>query len=125
MRRAVRPAAFALAAFLAAGALRAQSAAAPGYAFEIKVVPQGEATPRQYLCEATVKDLATGEVVFAPRLQVRAGTPGVASSSGEKGKRDYLLSVSIEGEGKQANCVVEIHDGETLIASQKASIKLR
>ena len=95
-----------------------------GYGLEVKIRPVAEA-PGQYVCEATATDLATGNVVFAPRLQVVAGKSNVASSSDEGGKRDSLLSVSVEGEGKEARFTLEIREGETLVASQKASVKLR
>ena len=98
----------------------------PSYAIEVKITPaSGGAAPAQYTAEATVKDLGSGETVFAPRIQVAAGKNGIASSDVGKGKLDYLLSVSIEGEGKQANFFLEVHDGDTLLASQKASVKLR
>jgi hypothetical protein len=103
-------------------ALRAQ--AGSGFAMEVRITPMAGA-PGQWMCEATATELASGKVVFAPRLQVVAGKSNAASSGGEKGARDYLLSVSIEGEGKEARYMLEIHDGETLIASQKASVKLR
>jgi hypothetical protein len=96
---------------------------APSYAMEVKITPAGAAG--QYVGEATVQDLSTGQTVFSPRVQVQAGKNAIASSDVGKGKLDYMLSVSIEGEGKQANFFLEIHDGETLLASQKASVKLR
>ena len=68
---------------------------------------------KQFVCEATLTDLATNQVVFSPTLQVLAGKSNVASSGGEKGARDYLLSVSIEGEAKEARYTLEVHDGET------------
>jgi hypothetical protein len=94
-----------------------------GFSVEVKISPMA-AAPGQYMAEATATELATGRVVFGPRIQVLAGKSNVASSSGE-GKRDYLFSVSIEGEGKEARYTLEIRDGETLIASQKAAVKLR
>ena len=112
---------FALA-FLAPGA--DAPAKAPQYSVEVKVSPLGEGAERQYLGEATVKDLATGATVFAPKLQMMAGKSNVASSTDEKG-RDYSISFSVEGEGKEARFSLQIRDGETLISSEKASIKLR
>ena len=122
MKRTVLAAAlFAIAAFArgAEGAGRA-----PQYAVDVKIAPAGDAAARVYRAEVTVKDLATGETVFAPHLEVMAGKANVASSTDEKG-RDYSLSVSVEGEGKEARYSLQIRDGETLIASQKASVKLR
>jgi hypothetical protein len=123
----VKKTALVLAACVAALALFGQSGQgpkAPSYAMEIKITPVG-GTPINYTAEATVKDLGSGETVFSPRLQVAAGKNGIASSDVGKGKLDYILSVSIEGESKQANFFLEIHDGETLLASQKAAVKLR
>jgi len=116
-----------LAACVAALALFGQSGQGPktpSYAMEIKITPAG-GTPTNFMAEATVKDLGSGETVFSPRLQVVAGKNGIASSDVGKGKLDYTLSVSIEGESKQANFFLEVHDGETLLASQKAAVKLR
>jgi hypothetical protein len=121
-RAALAAAVFAALFWTGATALRAQ--AGSGYAIEVKISPMAGAAG-QWMCEATATELSTGKVVFAPRIQVMAGKSNVASSGGEKGARDYLLSVSIEGEGKEARYMLEIHDGETLIASQKASVKLR
>jgi hypothetical protein len=112
------------AAFLGAVALAQPAERGSGFAIEVKISPVAGAAG-QFLCEATATELATGAVVFAPRLQVLAGKSNVASSGGERGKRDYLLSVSIEGEAKEARYTLEIRDGETLIASQKAAVKLR
>ena len=95
---------------------------APGYAFEVKIAPRPDA-PKQFVCDATATDLATGKVVFAEKLEVAAGKSNVASSG--EGKLDFLLSVSVEGEAKEARYTLEIHDGETLIASEKAAVKLR
>jgi hypothetical protein len=120
----VKAAALALAALLWIPAPELPAQAGSGFAIEVKISPMAGAAG-QWMCEATATELATGKVVFAPRLQVAAGRSNAASSGGEKGARDYLLSVSIEGEGKEARYLLEIHDGETLIASQKASVKLR
>ena len=114
----------ALSAVLSAPASALPAEKGSGFSLEVKISPRSDA-PRQYVCEATATDLATGSVVFAPRLEVLAGKSNVASSGEERGKRDYLFSVSIEGEGKEARYTLEIRDGETLIASQKASVKLR
>jgi hypothetical protein len=117
-----------LGAFAAALALFGQSASPaarpPGYAMDVKISPAPEGAS-QYVCEAKIQDLATGETVFNPHVQVLAGKSGVASSDADGGKRDYVLSVSIEGEGKQANFHLAVHEGETEIASQRASVKLR
>ena len=112
------------AAVVAAALLGAAPARATNYGFQIKIAPVPGAD-KQFVCEATLTDLATNQVVFSPRLQVLAGKSNVASSGGEKGARDYLLSVSIEGEAKEARYTLEVHDGETLVDSEKASIKLR
>ncbi len=114
----------AIGALLCAAALAQPAEKGTGFSLEVKISPMAGGAG-QYMGEATATDLATGKVVFAPRLQILAGKSNVASSSDEAGKRDYLFSVSIEGEGKEARYTLEIRDGETLIASQKASVKLR
>ena len=100
----------------------ADGARSPGYGIEVKISPRADA-PKQFTCTATATDLATGKVVFAPTIEVLAGKNNVATSG--EGKLDILFSVSIEGEAKEARYTVEIHDGETLLASQKAAVKLR
>ena len=119
MKRALIPAAVAAAALLGATPARAVN-----YGFQIKIAPMPGAE-KQFTCDATLTDLTTNQVVFSPHLQVLAGKSNVASSGGEKGARDYLLSVSIEGEAKEARYTLEVHDGETLIDSEKASVKLK
>jgi hypothetical protein len=96
----------------------------PSYGLDIKIFPRTDA-PKQYVCEAHVTDLASQQEVFAPRLEVLAGKSNVASSGGEKGSPDYLLSVSVEGEGKEARYTLEIRQGETFLWSDKAAVKLR
>jgi hypothetical protein len=121
-RRAILAAA--LAALVLFPATARSRVKAGGYALEVKISPMADAA-RQYTCEATVKDLASGEVVAAPRLQVLAGKSNVASTSDKTGKHDVTFSVSIEGEGKEARYTLEVSEGETVIASQKAAVKLR
>ena len=117
--------------FLVAAALGAatlfgapEAPKAPSYGLDIKIYPRTDA-PKQYVCEAHLTDLASQQEVFAPRLEVLAGKSNVASSGGEKGSADYLLSVSIEGEGKEARYTLEVRQGETFLWSDKASVKLR
>ncbi|HEY7574065.1 MAG TPA: hypothetical protein VIB08_02810, partial [Thermoanaerobaculia bacterium] len=61
---------------------------APSYAMEVKITPAGAAG--QYVGEATVQDLSTGQTVFSPRVQVQAGKNAIASSDVGKGKLDYM-----------------------------------
>jgi hypothetical protein len=96
----------------------------PQYSVEVRVSPVGDAAARQYVGEATIKDLATGKTVFAPRVELIAGSAGVASGTDEKG-RDFSVSFSVEGEGKEGRFSLQVRDGETLIASEKVAIKLR
>jgi len=114
---------------LFASVVRSQTKPA-GYSLEVKISPVagGEnvaEAKKQYMCEATVKDLSSGEVVSSPRLQVLAGKSNVSATNDKSGKHDVTFSVSIEGEGKEARYTLEVSEGETVIASQKAAVKLR
>lgn len=121
-RRILFAGALAAAALLLAPRVSRSQAKAGGYALEVKIGPAGE---KQFACEATVKDLGSGEVVAAPRLQVLQGKSNVSSTSDKTGKHDVTFSVSIEGEAKEARYTLEVSEGETVIASQKAAVKLR
>ncbi|HEY7112383.1 MAG TPA: hypothetical protein VIA45_05570 [Thermoanaerobaculia bacterium] len=125
MKRAAVGLLLGAAALGAAAILGAQAAApkSPSYGLDIKIRPGADA--KQYVCDAHVTDLATQQEVFSPHLEILAGKSNVASSGGEKGSPDYLLSVSIEGEGKEARYTLEIRQGETFLWSDKASVKLR
>jgi len=127
MRRHVLAVA-AIAAFQAGLALAAPEApapkTAPGFALEIKIAPK-ESAPGQFVCEASVTDLATGKVIAAPRIEFLQGKSSTAISDDATGKRDVQLTAGVEGNATRATYALEVHEGETLLASQKGSIKLR
>jgi len=127
MKRHVLPAA-AVTLFLGHLALAAPEApaskTAPGFALEIKIAPK-ESAPGQFVCEASVTDLATGKVIAAPRIEFLQGKSSTSISDDATGKRDVQLTAGVEGNATRATYTVEVHEGETLLASQKGSIKLR
>lgn len=98
--------------------------AGAGYAVEIKLAPK-EGAPGQFFCEATVTDLASGKVIATPRLEFLQGKSSTAILDEEAGKRDVQLTAGVEGNATRAAYTLEVHLGETLLASQKGSIKLR
>lgn len=98
--------------------------ASPGFALEIKIAPK-ESAPGQFLCEAIVTDLATGKVVATPRLEFLQGKSSTTISDDATGRRDVQLTAGVEGNGTRATYMLEVHQGEALLASQKGSIKLR
>lgn len=127
MKRYVLPAAAAaalLAGFALAAPDRSAAGPVPGYALEIKIAPK-ESAAGQFVCEASVTDLATGKVIAAPRLEFLQGKSSTAISDDATGTRDVQLTAGVEGNATRATYTLEVHQGETLLASQKGSIKLR
>ena len=111
--------------FLGAAAPEAPAPkAVPGFALEIKIAPR-ESAPGHFLCEATVTDLGTGKVVAAPRIEFLQGKSSTTISDDATGRRDVQLTAGVEGNATRATYALEVHEGETLLASQKGSIKLR
>ncbi|MGE5277882.1 MAG: hypothetical protein ACM3SU_12865 [Acidobacteriota bacterium] len=100
------------------------SKTAPGFALEIKIAPK-ESAPGQFVCEASVTDLATGKVIAAPRIEFLQGKSSTTISDDATGRRDVQLTAGVEGNATRATYALEVHEGETLLASQKGSIKLR
>jgi hypothetical protein len=118
-------AAVALASVIALAAVdREGPKAPPGYALEIRIAPK-ESAPGQFFAEATVTDLATGKVIATPRIEFLQGKSSSTISDDETGKRDVQLTAGVEGNATRATYAVEVHQGETLLASQKGSVKLR
>jgi hypothetical protein len=95
-----------------------------GYGVEIKIAPK-EGVAGQFICEATVTDLGTGMVISTPRVEFLQGKSGTMLGDDANGKREVLLSAGVEGNATRASYTVEIREGETLVSSQKGSVKLR
>lgn len=98
--------------------------AGPGYGIEIKLAPK-EGVAGQFVCEATVTDLAAGKVISAPRVEFLQGKSGTTISDDESGKLEILLTVGVEGNATRAAYTVEVRQGGALVSSQKGSVKLR
>ena len=94
------------------------------FAVEIRIAPK-EGAPGQFFCEATVTDLGTGKVIARPRVEFLQGKSGTAITDDETGKREILLTAGVEGNATRASYTVEVREGETLVSSQKGSVKLR
>jgi hypothetical protein len=115
MRRPITRAVTAAASLLLAAGVWA-GAAEPGYGIEIEVVrdaERGAATTT-----ATITDLATGEVLAAPRVTARLGEEAAARTA--RDGRELVLTVTVDESSVASELVVSgdaavLHRQKTLI----------
>lgn len=134
-RHCILPAASVLLLFLlAAGPFRAetttatQSSPAQGLSVSVAFV-RDTADPRHITCTAEITDLASGEVLAAPKIAFAAGSSARAragsQSAGGRAEREILLDVSATPQGNSASYVVtQLLNGAT-VAIHKGSIALQ
>jgi hypothetical protein len=100
-----------------AGSLWAEPAK---YGLEVSVRPQGAS---EFVCEAQVKDLATGEVVSAPRI-VFAGDKQARTKS-TSGDLLSEIAVSVDLEASRATVDLKVSQKGMTVATQKVAVQLR
>ena len=83
---------------------------------------KGGERPDQYLCTVTVKDLASGEILSAPKIQIQAGENATTSSATD----EYEVSISafVTKGGGQVDLAVIVKRGGVKTAAQATTIKL-
>ena len=88
------------------------------YSLDVDVSPTTQAD--SYMCRAILTDLTTGSVVFAPSIQLKAGSP--ATASGADGDLVSEFQVSVDSESGRVTSEVRVSRAGKLIASQKTSV---
>lgn len=109
----------ALALFLLAAVSAASESNA--YSLDVDVTPTPQ--PGVYMCKATVTDLASGEVIFAPAIQLKAGSPAAASAA--DGDLSAEFTVSVDSAASRVRAQVSVTRAGKLVAAQKSSVTVR
>ena len=105
---------------LAALLLAAVGAASDSSTYSLEVDVSPTTQPDSYMCRAILTDLTTGSVVFAPSIQLKAGSP--ATASGADGDLVSEFQVSVDSESGRVTSEVRVSRAGKLIASQKTSV---
>ena len=100
----------------------------PGLGVSVDVVRDKTDTTR-FTCTAEVSNLATGEVLAAPRIIFRSDAPTTARTRWQdddgKADREIVVEVSAQRTGTSISyTVTELRNGKT-VAVQKGSLTLR
>lgn len=99
-----------------------------GISTQVSIFP-GE-DPGVMVCEATVSNIETGEVLTQPRVTFKPGQPAKLRSGGrlsDESKDEFyvLLEVSVGEAGDTANYTSTVSIGGEVVSKQVASFKLR
>ena len=70
-----------------------------------------------------MKDLESGEVISAPRITVKAGTPATAKTT--SGDLVSVLKVSVEPANSMGTAELTVSRAGKVVASQKTALQLR
>ena len=91
------------------------------YSLDVDVSPTTQAD--SYMCRAILTDLATGNVIFAPSIQLKLGSSARASS----GDGDLVseFQVLVDSDSSRVTSRVRVTRAGKLIAAQKSSIAVR
>jgi len=92
-------------------------------------IARTDATTGRFLCTAEVTDLASGEVIAAPKVAFLAGSSGQAKTGfqpdAKKPPSVVALEVSAAKAGDSASFTVSYTREGVLVAVQKGSLSLR
>lgn len=100
----------------------AEEAARAAYGVEIEIAPDAEQADA-YQATVVVTDLATEEVLAAPRLRFLGGPEGRGRMrSGVFGGRSVSVEVEVDEAGETAICRTEIRHGERLVSAHRVRV---
>jgi hypothetical protein len=91
------------------------------YSLDVDVTPTQQTGV--YMCKATVTDLASGDVIFAPAIQLKADSP--AAASGADGDLSAEFTVSVDSAASRVTAQVRVTRAGKVIAAQKSSVAVR
>ena len=83
---------------------------------------RGTDRPGQYSCEVTVKELGSGEVLYAPKILVLAGEPATVTS--QDGDRHVEVTAFVAKDGGQVDLAVIVRRAGVKTAAQALTVKL-
>lgn len=107
----------------AAVTLGAASAPPPRYSVELDVGALAD-HPGAYQCQAVFKDLASGEVLAAPKVAFPAGTPAKAETEIPGRNERAVLSASVDEESGTLTYELEVRGRHTLLSRHRATVAL-
>ena len=96
----------------------------PRYGFDVAVTPSSE-DPTVYETVVTVRDLASGQTVFHPRLLSPAGEPATVEAEDQASGISFKITVEIGVGGKMATYSAELRDAAGAVTTQDARVKLQ
>lgn len=99
----------------------ALAAGGASYSLDIDLTPTTQAG--SYLCKAVVKDLETGKVVAAPKIELLVDTPSAITST--DGDLVAEFSVSVDSKASRANAELKVSRAGKVVASQRTSVAIR
>lgn len=120
--RLIRPFLVGFAMLVIAGVATPLSAAdGPGHSVSIAfaTVPS---SPEQCMCSAEIKDLATNEVIAAPRVVFRKGESGKVNTGNDKGS--LVLEFKVNKAGTAGEYTVTFTQGGKVVSVQKGKISI-
>jgi len=104
--------------------LGAASAPAPHYSVELEFGAVA-GHPGAYQCQAVFKDLASGEVLAAPKVVFPAGTPARTESEIPGRGEKAMLSASVDEESGTLTYELEVRGRDTVLSRHKATVGLQ
>lgn len=96
----------------------------PRYGFEVTVAPSTD-TPGAYETTVTVRDLASGQIVFQPKLLSPEGELATIEASDRASGVDFSVTVKIGAGGRIATYSVELRDAAGVVTTQDAKVQLQ
>ncbi len=97
-------------------------AAGSGYSIELDLQPFDE-LDNAFVAEAKVSELATGQVVAAPRIVFLGGEEGRVQSGSLEGLL-VEISVGVDEAGETASYVAELRQAGELVHAQHVRVRL-
>lgn len=110
--------------FLAIATLGAASEPTAHYSVEVDFGSLAD-HPGAYQCQAVFKDLASGEVLAAPKVAFPAGTPVKTESEIPGRSEKATLSASVDEESGTLTYELEVRGGNRVLSRHKATVALQ
>ena len=96
----------------------------PRYGFELTVAPSAD-DPGAYETTVTVRDLASGQIVFQPKLLSPEGELATIEATDLASGVDFRVTVEIGAGGRMATYSAELRDAAGLVTIQDARVQLQ
>ena len=94
------------------------------YEFEFSIEP-GQPDRPEVRCDATIRDLRSGEVLYSPRLHSAWGEEAEVTWGSADHTRDSTVAVLVDAAGKTAVVTAVVRKNGEIVASHKGTVALR